>query len=534
MRRVFIFFIFLLMAAPVWAQNLTQAAMKDVEAYFTDLHGIVIQVEGKTVLTDLGSWNKVIEGLHLNVFQDGERIVHPITGKVLGIKQSTVGSLTIQEVFPEYSSGVFTGSKLPNLTDQVGLSFPVKIRVLTDNTTEEDDGIIRNILLANSVMSQNNADYDYTLQIQKTRDVLNYQLIQKDGTVIKSDSLARERIASAQASGVTALSRTELPKGRYYSIAIGRVYKNDNNNYLVGAADNGKIYILNIPGFTVAEELKVKFNDLINVELADLDGDGVMEIFATNIHKNKVESKIIRDSGAGLREVSTVPWLFRSIRNPEDGSRRIVVQALGTDGDYSGEILSYVYEGGLYKTAEPIKGTLGKRLFGFSLMAQDSGENIMININKGSQLFLSTFRNIEYTAPGYFGDTFHVLVTNLRETVSATRMDENARTRNIEKRIYVHPRIEIYDTENFAVAQNSLASRVMVDTQVFTTSTVQLFSYKNNIMRTSVQYQNLSPVVADLWVYEDKGEKYIAALTSNNNWIFKIGRSYVTIYGAAE
>jgi hypothetical protein len=523
--------------ASVASAQITQNAMENVETYFSEIHGVVVQVDGKNVLVDLGVYRKIVEGLKLNVFQDGEKIIHPITGKLLGVKKAGIGRLTVTEVHPEFSITEYEGEKMPQPEDQVGLILPVPIRVVLDNGTAEDDTIIKNMLLANPVLKLDNDNYTHTLQMQKTRDAMNYQVVQKDGgAIILSDTVARQYAAPTE--GMAALGRTELPKGRFYSIAVGRIYKNDSKLYMLGVNDSNELYVLDMDnGYSIKEEIKFKYSELITVELADLDQDGVDEIFLNNTTRTGLKSMIIKDSGNGFATVATdLKWLFRSIRQPEIGGRKIVAQAVSNNGEYSGEIYNFVYANGTYAADKAIPGTLGKRVMGFSMIAQENGaDDLLLNIGRGNSFFLSTFKKIEFTAPGYFGDTFHILLTGIKEEVRSARLDDEGeeRMRYIEKRIYINPRIEIFDKDNFVIAQNDLMSRTFIDSQVFSSSTLHLFSYKNSLLRNTAKFENLEPVIADVWVYEKDGETYVAVLNSNNNWAFQFGKSSITLFSNA-
>lgn len=533
MRRLLSVFLFIFISAAAYAQNISQIAVQEVETYFAGLQGVVVESKSAdSVILDLGANNKVLSGLQLKVYQDGEKIVHPITGKVLGVKLANVGTLTVTDVFPEYSVAKYTGDKLPLVADQVGLSVPVNIKVNFDNATAADQSIINNMLLANAILKEAEENADYTLSMQREKDVLNYQLTQNfDKTIVLSGTIVQPKAVAS--SGLNALNRVSLPKGRFVSIAAGRIYANDAKMYVVAASDNNRVYILDPENnFEIKEELG-KFSQLASVEVADLNKDGVDEIFVTNVYKSTATSAIYQHNGTSFAAIDDkLPYLFRSVRNPQDGTRRVICQKLSFDGEYSGEIFNFIYEDGMYQQGEALKGTLGKRILGFSTMKmQNSDEDLYINIGKGSVLTLSTFKRTEFSAPEHYGDTFHKLDIRSKTTTSTSRTFENPEiTTTIEKMIDINPRIEIVDEKNYIVVENALYTRVFVASPVFSTSTIHMFSYSNGLMRSMAKYGNLDPVITDVWVYDQDDGTYIMMLTSSNSIGFSAGKSAITTF----
>lgn len=84
-----------------------------------DLHplvGSIIKVQGKTVYLDIGSDQGVREGDTYVIFREGKPIIHPKTGKVLGVERETLGKIKIARVEAEMAVGE------ANITAQVGMN----------------------------------------------------------------------------------------------------------------------------------------------------------------------------------------------------------------------------------------------------------------------------------------------------------------------------------------------------------------------------------------------------------------------------
>ncbi|MDR0453539.1 MAG: hypothetical protein LBH05_01855 [Deferribacteraceae bacterium] len=531
------FFIF---SAPAFADNVIQRVFKDIETYITGMNGFVVDIKGNSVTIDLGSEQKAIPGLKLTVFSEGEDIIHPVTGKTLGKKQDSIGSLTVTKVEKKYSIASFAGSsasakdskaktaKLPVKSDKVGINVPVKMTISFDNATEEDMRTAGSITAASNTYRESGDSDSCKLMLQRTGKTVSFILQQANGVVIFSGNAVEQDGEVSDA--IKPLFATDLPKGRYVSIAMGMIYKDDPKLYLVGVVDDRVVVFDPSAKYAVVEEVQIKQSQLLNIEIADLDGDGQDEIFLSNVvNSSEASSFVYKHDGKGLKQIQNkIPWLFRSVRDISGARRRITAQKITSGGDYNGEIFYYKYNNGIYTEDTAIKGTLGKFLFGFSVYMSDKGE-LFLNIGKGSKLSISSFKKNEYNVPGYYGDTFHVLPMREKKRVTG-KSNPDAYAEYLDKRIFITPRIEIADEERFVIAQNDLYSRIFTASPVFSESSILLFTYKYGILKKVGGTASLQPVIVDMWIYEEDGKRYLVALTSNNKWVLQTGASSVTVY----
>jgi len=69
-----------------------------------------INVEGDQLTIDFGSNKGVKKGVKCIAYREGQDIVHPMTGKVLGKQTEELGVIKLMQVYPQYSIGkVVTG-----------------------------------------------------------------------------------------------------------------------------------------------------------------------------------------------------------------------------------------------------------------------------------------------------------------------------------------------------------------------------------------------------------------------------------------
>ena len=89
-------------------QYLTNGLALKLKHSFPLIAGMVIQAKGNDIYADFGSFKNIKKEMRFIVFRQGETIVHPITGKVLGSETEELGVATVVQVFEDMSIGKLT------------------------------------------------------------------------------------------------------------------------------------------------------------------------------------------------------------------------------------------------------------------------------------------------------------------------------------------------------------------------------------------------------------------------------------------
>jgi len=80
-----------------------QVLYKSIRDAFPPL-GYIVSVKGKEIIVDLGSEAGLKDGDTLEIVQEGEQIIHPVTGKVLSAPVKVIGELKVVTVAPQVST----------------------------------------------------------------------------------------------------------------------------------------------------------------------------------------------------------------------------------------------------------------------------------------------------------------------------------------------------------------------------------------------------------------------------------------------
>jgi hypothetical protein len=86
-------------------QYLLEGLALKFEHDFPMVSGLVVKVSGADVFTDLGTNKNLQKEMKVIIYREGEKICHPVTGKVLGCDTNVLGEATLVQVFEDLSKG---------------------------------------------------------------------------------------------------------------------------------------------------------------------------------------------------------------------------------------------------------------------------------------------------------------------------------------------------------------------------------------------------------------------------------------------
>jgi hypothetical protein len=103
-------------------QYVTNGLALKLKQSFPLIEGMVIKVKGNEIYADFGTFKNIKKEMKFIVFKEGETIVHPVTGKILGSESEEMGVATVVSVFEDMSIGKmiadFDASKI-QITDLI-------------------------------------------------------------------------------------------------------------------------------------------------------------------------------------------------------------------------------------------------------------------------------------------------------------------------------------------------------------------------------------------------------------------------------
>jgi TolB-like protein len=86
-------------------QFLLEGLALKFEHDFPLVSGLVVKVSGADVFTDLGTNKNLQKEMKVIIYREGEKICHPVTGKILGCDTTVLAEVTLVQVFEDLSKG---------------------------------------------------------------------------------------------------------------------------------------------------------------------------------------------------------------------------------------------------------------------------------------------------------------------------------------------------------------------------------------------------------------------------------------------
>lgn len=200
------------------------------------------------------------------------------------------------------------------------------------------------------------------------------QTIAADGTLSASPIASKEPAVTPSPAGRMAMHQVERPEdivrsapvaksmlqqtrieGALHGIAPGRKLPGNEREYIV--ADARSVYI-----YRQAESLR-KVNEyslkgegkILSIDTADVDGDGVVEVYVTVMDREELVSQVLLLSDQGFTLIAAnLPYFFRAVE--VNKQKKLYAQQTGRGSDdYYGNVCQVVKRGNSYELGDPVK-----------------------------------------------------------------------------------------------------------------------------------------------------------------------------------
>jgi hypothetical protein len=410
-------------AAPAWGQEAaygTAAAeiAEKIGASFPKVTGRVIGLERERVLLDLGAKDRVIPGLELQVYREGQEFKHPFTGQVLGKLDRDVGRVRVLEVHPNFSAAevihqaegtlVQQGDHVRVTSARVILALPnvdvgdvggantrsvtrdlVNALIKTGRFEVMNDQRIRAALLEEKVPNPDQITDPAVLNalwkrlrvsaVLLAKLSLMEKAVQWDVQVIstvRGDSIT---LASAEVKGVASRPPSVLARGggsylgreapridqiavrsqeipfRGQAIAVGELTGDGTMKLAISDGQGVYIYDLEKTGIKqIWSHAGATTDNILALDVADINQNGVAEIFVTNYSNFGLRSYVLEYQGGKFVKVwDGVPLHFRVVEGVNNAPV-LYAQAAGNDRPFDGPVRQYVWQGKQYVPREAL------------------------------------------------------------------------------------------------------------------------------------------------------------------------------------
>jgi len=444
MKKIFTGFLLLIsMGASVYAAekplgveeytSIDQLAT-EIASYFPKVQGEVKEVKGERITIALGTKDGLMPGVELTMWRDGKEIHHPVTGAVIGRAEELVGIAEVLNLSETSSTAVMRdrvldpkpGDKARITPKKINLAvLPVRadrpelIRGLTERLNElgrftlldtektsdflrgkkqRDDSLIRemskifslDVIAAVGIYPAEGGKILVTTRLYYADEARPLDtIVAMIDLKTKKDALGEVKPYFAPAK-VEQGSITELPFDAQL-FAVADLDGNGKLEYVFSDGTRIHIYQQSTAGWHEEwTEPAIPAGDEIqhiNLDVADINGDGRPEIFVTEMRNGTVDSHVIEMREGIYKRVADVPGFLRVVDYPGMG-KILVGQDYDPKSFYTGPPRQYEWSDGKYVLGREISLPSGIGLYGFVFANVGESSPLLVALNEKDRLIV--------------------------------------------------------------------------------------------------------------------------------------------------
>ncbi len=206
-------------------------------------------------------------------------------------------------------------------------------------------------------------------------------------------------------------------------------------------------------------------NNFLTLDILDLNGNGIEEIFITNVDKGRLRSFVIEydpKSREFVRIDKNISLYFRSFKLPNK-KPMLLAQKMGVGEPFYGGIFSVEYKNGEYDVAQAMNFPAGSNIYGTTLPVDIDydGKPEVVRVDDSNHLkIVSADGDYKWTSGDYWGGVVNYFDTREKEEKKTSGGDASAE----EGEVYINGRVFVTDLNHdglFEVLVNKNISKTM-------------------------------------------------------------------------
>lgn len=398
-------------------------AVEEMAEAFRSANGVVIMPAGEEYLIDLDAAKGLREGDLLTVVTPGEKIVHPVSGAVLGSLDEVRGVLQVTRVKAGYSyarpldgAAKFGRGDLVRRWDNVPASFAA------GNAGSESLRQSLQAALAHLDWRPAGSATPLTFVVADGR----LQALGAGGGLLVSAPLGEPALsaslsppAGGETSAAVSIARpapaiVAAPPAPAATSAIVRRDAREAEGIWLSPEFLGEaigVHVADLDGngrqevvmafpyrleagqvvngtYTRLDTLDLGFGQKgVALDGADLDGDGRPELFVTAGSDGELRSLMVGFTEGKLQVKKTgLPWYIRAVHLPGEGRVLLGQRMGGLEADFAGPIFRLAWRDGAPAEGSAVETAPGITLFGFAPLAAEQRQTMVVGITVHDEL----------------------------------------------------------------------------------------------------------------------------------------------------
>jgi hypothetical protein len=402
-----------------------------IVAYFPKIQGEVTAVQAGSITIALGSKDGLQTGVVLTLWRDSKDILHPVTGAVIGRTEDQVGTAEVTSIAEKTCIAKLRDkTRDPKPGDKARIT-PKKINLAVVPLRADRPELVQNIIeRLNDSGRFALADRDAVAAFLKDNPVRDVSLLRQmsatfhldviaaigmypaDGKVLATVRLfyADEskpldtivamvdlRVKQSAMDDVKpyfepakedAESIADLPFDARLIVG-GDLDHSGGREYAISDGKRVHIYRRTASGWHEdwAEPAPLSTDDVqhINLDVADVNGNGTPELFVTAIENGKAVSHVIEYRDGSYQRIADVPAFLRVVSFPGAGPTLLGVE-YNPKQFYEGTLRKYEWKNGTYVPGAEAPLPKGVNLYGFTYASLGESSPMLVVLDEKDRL----------------------------------------------------------------------------------------------------------------------------------------------------
>ncbi|MFZ4857268.1 MAG: FG-GAP repeat domain-containing protein [Desulfuromonadaceae bacterium] len=309
--------------------------------------------------------------------------------------------------------------------------------------------------------------------------------------------------------------------GALSGLAVGRTFPGGDRELFIVGNQTLRYYRQGAELKLLANVQYKVFEKVIAVDSADLDKDGIPEVYVTIIDGEKLVSQVWTVEGTSLKQIAgPLPFFFRVVTGG-GGLKKLYAQQKSAKDDFSGAVSEVVKSGNKFQLGSPIKLPKQGYLYNFNLLQGFKGETNAILVDKSRYLkvFTADGDEIWKSSEEYGGSETHFKLTNLG---SINYDDTGFRKVYLEQRIIVKPNGELLVPKN-------TGSWYMLSQHIYEHNSLFCFAWDGANLQEKWHTKQIDFYLADFAYDDNSRELLMLEIVEKEYGIFDKGASRLVI-----
>ena len=318
-------------------------------------------------------------------------------------------------------------------------------------------------------------------------------------------------------------------------IAVGDVDGDGKNETVVIDNNSISIYRYSEDKLALIKKIKGKKSDnYLSLDTADINKNGISEIFVTNLVDTKLDSFVIEFQKGDFVKIETgLNYFFRVIEPSKNGSM-LLGQKSGLDGIFYGGVTQLIWKGNKYMEEKNIPLPRDATVYGFNLIDvdKDGKEEIVLIDNNDNLKVFSNSGELMWKSNEIYGGTKNFLIRYPGGTKPVDSLD------GLETRLYLQDRIlfQNHKGENEVVVVKNIpvAGKIFERTRMYKDSEIYSLTWNGLSLSENWRTKKIPGYVADFQIKDinndGKDELVVGIIETSSGKIFGSDKSYVLVY----